>query len=197
MGEIGETVKEAVERQEESRLNSVIAVVVALAATFMALSNVKDGNIGQAMSREQAVAIDSWTYYQAKSMKQNLAEATLDQLVALRTVNGGRAAEAAVLDKRIETYAATSRATRREERDQVAGRRTPAEVRRAQFAGRPVRSVRRRHVGVDRPARRHRADAETMVARGRGGVPLLWRRLWRGRLLRPEGSPRRLMSWLS
>jgi hypothetical protein len=104
MGEIDETVKEAVERAEDSRLNSVIAIVVALAATFMALSNVKDGNIGQAMSQAQARTLDSWTYYQAKSMKQNLAEATLDQLVALRAVNEGKSAESAVLDKRIETY---------------------------------------------------------------------------------------------
>jgi uncharacterized protein DUF4337 len=104
MGEIDETVSEAVERAAESRLNSIIAVIVALAATFMALSNVKDGNIGQAMQQAQAQALDSWNYYQAKSMKQNLAEATLDELVALKSVNEGKAAEAALLDKRIETY---------------------------------------------------------------------------------------------
>jgi hypothetical protein len=104
MGEIDETVSEAVERAAESRLNSVIALIVALAATFMALSNVKDGNIGQAMAQAQAQALDSWNYYQAKSMKQNLAEATLDELVALKSVNEGKAAEAALLDKRIERY---------------------------------------------------------------------------------------------
>ena len=106
MGDLDETVTEAVERASESRLNSLIAAVVALAATFMALSNVKDGNIGQAMTREQAEAIDSWNYYQAKSMKQNLAEATRDQLIALKAVNGERAAQGAALDKRIESYTA-------------------------------------------------------------------------------------------
>jgi hypothetical protein len=70
----------------------------------MALSNVKDGNVGQAMSQAQAQALDSWNYYQAKSMKQNLAEATLDELTALKAVNEGRSAEVAILDKRIETY---------------------------------------------------------------------------------------------
>src|SRR5437667_12795199 len=104
MGEIDETVSEAVERAAESRLNSIIAVIVALAATFMALSNVKDGNIGQAMQQAQAQALDSWNYYQAKSMKQNLAEATLDEIVALKSLNEGKAAEAALLDKRIEAY---------------------------------------------------------------------------------------------
>jgi Domain of unknown function (DUF4337) len=104
MGEIDETVSEAVERAAESRLNSIIAVIVALAATFMALSNVKDGNISQAMQQAQAQALDSWNYYQAKSMKQNLAEATLDEIVALKSLNGGKAAEAALLDKRIEAY---------------------------------------------------------------------------------------------
>ena len=61
MGEIDETIAETVETAEnkpESRLNSVIAALVAVLATFMALSNIKDGNIVQAMAQEQAASID-------------------------------------------------------------------------------------------------------------------------------------------
>jgi chromosome segregation ATPase len=104
MGDLDETVTEAVERAAaaESRLNSIVAILVALGATFMALSNVKDGNIGQAMAQAQSQTLDAWNYYQAKSMKQNLAEATLDELLALKAVNEGRESAVALLDPRIE-----------------------------------------------------------------------------------------------
>jgi len=86
MADISDTINEAVERASDSRLNSVIATLVAIAATFMALCNVKDGNIVQGMAQAQANAVDQWSYYQAKGMKQNLAEATLDQLQLQRTM---------------------------------------------------------------------------------------------------------------
>ena len=86
MSDIGDTINEAVERASESRLNSIIAALVAIAATFMALCNVKDGNIVQGMAQAQANAVDQWSYFQAKGMKQNLAEATLDQLQLQRAM---------------------------------------------------------------------------------------------------------------
>jgi uncharacterized protein DUF4337 len=86
MSDISDTINEAVEHASESRLNSIIAALVAIAATFMALCNVKDGNIVQGMAQAQANAVDQWSYYQAKGMKQNLAEATLDQLQLQQTM---------------------------------------------------------------------------------------------------------------
>ena len=50
----------------------------------MALCNVKDGNIVQAMAQAQANSVDAWSYYQAKSTKQNLAEGMVDQLTIQR-----------------------------------------------------------------------------------------------------------------
>jgi hypothetical protein len=107
MAELGETISEAVERAGESRLNSTVAILVALAATFVALMSVKDRNLTLGMMQAEAKAVDTWNYYQAKSTKQNLAEATRDELVALKSVSppppsgGGAAAQ---LDKRIEDY---------------------------------------------------------------------------------------------
>jgi hypothetical protein len=86
MSDIADTINEAVEHASESRLNSIIAALVAIAATFMALCNVKDGNIVQGMAQAQANSVDQWAYYQAKGMKQNLAEATLDELQLQRTM---------------------------------------------------------------------------------------------------------------
>lgn len=116
MAELGETISEAVERAGESRLNSTVAISVALAATFVALMSVKDRNLTLGMMQAQAKAVDTWNYYQAKSTKQNLAEATRDELVALKGVSapstaaaaspakGGAAAAAEQLEKRIEAY---------------------------------------------------------------------------------------------
>jgi uncharacterized protein DUF4337 len=104
MEELGETVTEAVERDGVSRLHSIVALLVALAATFVALTSLKDRNIALGMTRAQAKAVDTWNYYQAKSTKQNLAEATLDEIVSLKAVSPGAGTVAAQLDKRIEDY---------------------------------------------------------------------------------------------
>jgi hypothetical protein len=84
MAEFEERIHEAVEHGHGSTLGNVIALLVALAATFVAISSVKDRNITLKMNQAQAKAIDTWNYYQAKSMKQNLAEATLDQMTAVK-----------------------------------------------------------------------------------------------------------------
>lgn len=82
MPDVSETVTEAVERDRDapSHLNSAVAILVALTATFMALCNVKDGNVTQGMTQAQAQAVDTWSYYQAKSIKAHMAEAAVDQL---------------------------------------------------------------------------------------------------------------------
>src|SRR4051812_9375974 len=84
MSELQETIGEAVEKGNESRLNTIVAACVALVATFMALCNVKDGNICQAMAQAQSQTVDQWSYYQAKGVKQNIAESTLEQMILQR-----------------------------------------------------------------------------------------------------------------
>jgi hypothetical protein len=108
VGDLDEAVASAVEQAQagESRLNSYIALLVAIAATLMALDNIKDGNVGQAMSQAQNHAVDTWSYYQAKSTKQNLAEATLDTLQGMRATVVPTAPGVAELDKRIANYQA-------------------------------------------------------------------------------------------
>jgi Domain of unknown function (DUF4337) len=80
MSDISETIQESVAHSHESQINSRVAVMVALAATFMAICNIKDGNIVQAMSQAQAHGIDAWSYFQAKSTKQSIAENALELL---------------------------------------------------------------------------------------------------------------------
>lgn len=63
-----------------SWLNAAVAITVALLATFMGICKVKDDNIVQAMQQAQADKIDHWAYYQARNLRQEVAEATLVQL---------------------------------------------------------------------------------------------------------------------
>src|SRR5437868_12029697 len=80
MSDIGDAIQEPIAEASKSKINSRVALFVALTATFMALCNVKDGNIVQSMSQAQAHGIDAWSYYQAKSTKQSIAENTLELL---------------------------------------------------------------------------------------------------------------------
>lgn len=80
MTDITEKIQEPIEQAGKSKINSRVALFVAIAATFMALCNVKDGNIVQAMSQAQAHSIDAWSYFQAKSTKQSIAENTVELL---------------------------------------------------------------------------------------------------------------------
>jgi hypothetical protein len=108
MSDLAETVTETLEAARHDRLHSMIAMLVAVAATFMALCNVKDGNVVQAMAQDQAKQVDAWSYYQAKSTKLNLAESMIDQLTVQRALAAGAtAADArALLDEKIVAYKA-------------------------------------------------------------------------------------------
>jgi Domain of unknown function (DUF4337) len=115
MGDIADTVSDAVEKGKESRLNAIVAVAVSITATFMAICNVKDGNINQAMQQAQAKAVDTWSFYQAKSTKQHMAEGMVDQLETQREVTPGLTPEArALLDRKIADYRAKAQAWEKE-----------------------------------------------------------------------------------
>jgi tRNA splicing ligase len=85
MSDMAENVQETIDQTGKSKINSRVALFVAITATFMALCNVKDGNIVQAMSQAQAHSIDSWSYFQAKSTKQSITENALELLKVQNT----------------------------------------------------------------------------------------------------------------
>lgn len=104
MGELDEKLNEAIEKARESKLNALIAALVAVAATFLALCNVKAGNVVQAMGKIQVEIVDSWSYFQAKSTKQSLAEAAVDQLTVQREIAHLTPEQSASLDKQLSGY---------------------------------------------------------------------------------------------
>jgi len=132
MSELADTVTEAVERSHEGEgeegggeggseggaktggsgrggrwtLNAVVAISVAITATFTALCNVKKGNVVEAMARAQASGIDAWAYYQAKGTKLNIAESALDSLRIQRETTPGLTSEGrAFIDRKLADYA--------------------------------------------------------------------------------------------
>jgi hypothetical protein len=66
--------------QQRARLSTLVAVTVALLATFLGVCKVKDDNIGQAMQQAQADRLDHWNFYQARNIRQEVAAAAVTQL---------------------------------------------------------------------------------------------------------------------
>jgi hypothetical protein len=66
--------------QRKSRLNTAVAISVALLATFIGVSKIKDDNIVQGMQQAQANRIDDWALYQARNLRAEIAKSTVVQL---------------------------------------------------------------------------------------------------------------------
>jgi len=90
-----------------ARLNTWVAITVALLATFMGICKVKDDNIVQAMQQAQADKIDHWSFYQARNIRQEVAQSTVDQLTITRAAAAAAApAQRAQLDSAVARYKA-------------------------------------------------------------------------------------------
>jgi len=79
-GQESDQAKEA--NKARSKLNTMVAITVALLATFMGIGKVKDDNIVQAMQQAQADKIDNYTWYQARNVREDIAKSTVAQLTA-------------------------------------------------------------------------------------------------------------------
>lgn len=105
MSEIEDAVKETIEPKGEWPLNSYIAGLVAVVATCMAVGNIKDGNVVQAMQQAQAKSVDAWAYYQSKSLKQLMSENAAEQMETYLAVTPAMApASRTGVEKRIAKY---------------------------------------------------------------------------------------------
>jgi hypothetical protein len=64
----------------DARLTSCVAITVALLATFLSVCKVKDDNLVQAMQQAQADKLDHWAFYQARNIREEIANAALTEL---------------------------------------------------------------------------------------------------------------------
>jgi hypothetical protein len=68
------------------RLNNLVAVTVVVLSVFMAISNIKGGNINQAMQKAKSESVDAWAEYQAARVKLHVDENGLSMLRLLETM---------------------------------------------------------------------------------------------------------------
>lgn len=94
----------AAKEARAERLNAVVAVTVAVLATFLGICKVKDDNIVQAMQQAQVDKLDYWAYYQARTIRADVAEQTATSLELAKA--SATAAQAADYDKAIAGYRA-------------------------------------------------------------------------------------------
>jgi hypothetical protein len=86
-------------------LNPAVAITVALLATFLGICKVKDDNIVQGMQQAQADKLDHWQFYQARNVREEIANATLAQL-RLQAMGVTAPAQQAAYQQQISSYAA-------------------------------------------------------------------------------------------
>jgi hypothetical protein len=82
-----EMAEEKEKPHEGHGLSTVVALAVALLATFMAICEVKSGNIDQKMQRTQIDKNDTWAWYQARNIRQEVLDTSASQL---RTLAAGQ-----------------------------------------------------------------------------------------------------------
>jgi hypothetical protein len=91
----------------KSNLNRMVAVTVAILATFMGICKVKDDNIVQAMQQAQADKIDNYSWYQARNIREDVARATAAQLTAQLAATP--AADRAAVQQQLDTFNALAK----------------------------------------------------------------------------------------
>ena len=104
---VGELEEDSARHERNARLNGMVAITVAVLATFLGICNVKDDNIVQAMQAAQAEKIDLWGFYQARNIREEIAVATVEQLTLARS--GRPEAEHAGYDAAIAKYTALAK----------------------------------------------------------------------------------------
>ena len=102
-GDAAEQTSASLDRTK-ARLSTWVAITVALLATFLGVCKVKDDNIVQAMQQAQADKIDNYSWYQARNIREEVANATVAQLTAQSAAAPSQAKP--VFEDKIKAYQA-------------------------------------------------------------------------------------------
>lgn len=94
----------------DKRLNRMVALTVVFLSVFMAVANIKDDNLVQAMALAKSDAVDSWNEYEATKTKQHIAETARAEIAVLGGDRPNVATMAAMADydRTIAKYKAES-----------------------------------------------------------------------------------------
>jgi hypothetical protein len=91
--------------KHKNKLNNYVAITVVLFVTFMGVCKVKSDNVVQAMQKAQADRIDTWSFYQARNLRSEIAKSTIAQL-KLQALAVQQPKILAAYDKEIAKYEA-------------------------------------------------------------------------------------------
>ena len=58
----------------DKRLSDLVGVTVVILSEFMAVSNINDDNINQAMQKAKSESMDAWAVYQSARVKLHIDE---------------------------------------------------------------------------------------------------------------------------
>lgn len=121
------------ENKSNERVNNLIAITLAVLAAFVAVSSIKGSNVGQAMEQAQAERNNSWAWYQAVRVREDMATYELANL---------QRSARETTDPAISAALATEIAAQNEEiarvrarKDEVQARAEAAETQHAQLSG--------------------------------------------------------------
>lgn len=116
------------ENSAGERFNNRIALTIALLVTFLALSTIKSGNADQAVAQAQAERNNSWAWYQAVRVREDMATYELQHLQRLaRTQDAAVVTEVQALAAEV-TAQEGELARVRERKDEVEQRALGAEA---------------------------------------------------------------------
>jgi hypothetical protein len=117
MSEISEAIEKAHEGEHAEGFNRRIALVIAILALFLSLSETLGKGAQTEVTTKNIEASDLWAFFQAKDIRRTVVSVAADQTGLLAAGFGDPAAKAAV-DKQIETWRQTAQ---RYESDPKAG----------------------------------------------------------------------------
>ena len=80
--EVREEEAERVERKREQKLKNVVALTIALLATFAGLCKVKAENVAQAMQKTESERVNQYMWYQARNIREEVLSAAAAQMKA-------------------------------------------------------------------------------------------------------------------
>lgn len=110
------------QKTANSKLNTWVAITVALLATFIGICKVKDDNICQGMQQAQADKLDHWSFYQARNIREEIDEAALAQMKLAAGITPSPESTAAI--QRYEKKAADQSAKKEELKQQATADQT-------------------------------------------------------------------------
>ena len=96
------------EEGKDRTLNRLVAITVVTLSVFMAVANIKDDNLVQAMQLSKSDAIDTWSEYQATKTKAHIVDTARTEMALIAGDNPSGAARTALatMDAEARKYAA-------------------------------------------------------------------------------------------